>query len=311
MHFVERLDQKEIASRIHTSRSTVSRMIRDAMDRGIVDIRIRFPMQRERDLEESLRTSFNLRLTRVAPGNASTDQKAADSVGRLGADLVDTTLPPGGTLAVCWGRTISRVVDHLSPRDPGDQLRVVQMIGSLHDSDDETNGYELARVASKKLGAALELLSAPLIVDDAHVAKTLLQQTAISRVIDRARHSDLALVGLGSVAPATSALVRAGFVSAHEALDLARAGAVGDISGMLIDSDGQPVATGVSSRVIGVSLDDLTAMNAAVAVAYGPDKVAIIRAAIAGGYLDGLVTDQATATALLQTTSPPTEGVLS
>lgn len=60
MHYKERLDQKEIAARIHTSRSTVSRMLRDAMDLGIVDVTIRHPFPRDEQLEQELLERFGL-----------------------------------------------------------------------------------------------------------------------------------------------------------------------------------------------------------------------------------------------------------
>jgi len=79
----------------------------------------------------------------------------------------------------------------------------------------------------------------------------------------------------------------------------AEQGAVGDMLGEWYDVEGRVVETDWSRRRLGVALDELRELDNVVGVAGGVEKVDAIRGAIAGGLIDALVTDEPTATALL------------
>jgi lsr operon transcriptional repressor len=80
---------------------------------------------------------------------------------------------------------------------------------------------------------------------------------------------------------------------------LIAAGGVGDILGTVIDAQGRPIDHPINERVIGIGLPDLTAVRNVILAAGGAHKVRVIRAILAHGSINTLVTDEATATALL------------
>jgi DNA-binding transcriptional regulator LsrR (DeoR family) len=82
--------------------------------------------------------------------------------------------------------------------------------------------------------------------------------------------------------------------------ELVRAGGVGDILGTIIDARGRPIDHRINERVIGITLDDLGPIPNVILAAGGPHKVAVIRAVLGLGHIDTFVTDEGTATALLQ-----------
>jgi DNA-binding transcriptional regulator LsrR (DeoR family) len=84
--------------------------------------------------------------------------------------------------------------------------------------------------------------------------------------------------------------------------ELLALGAVGDILGHFLDAEGRPVPHPVNERVIGIALDDLRAIPDVILAAGGLHKVPILRAALRPGWIRTLVTDEATARALL---APP------
>ena len=53
--------QAEIADRLGVSTSKVSRLLKDAWDRGIIEVNIRTPIPRDFALEQELMTRFGLR----------------------------------------------------------------------------------------------------------------------------------------------------------------------------------------------------------------------------------------------------------
>ena len=61
LYYVNNLTQRHIAERIGVSRSKVSRMLRDARSRGLVEIRIHSPLVLETDLQDALKARLGLR----------------------------------------------------------------------------------------------------------------------------------------------------------------------------------------------------------------------------------------------------------
>jgi DNA-binding transcriptional regulator LsrR (DeoR family) len=74
---------------------------------------------------------------------------------------------------------------------------------------------------------------------------------------------------------------------------------VGDIGGRFFDADGLQIAHPVNGRVIALDLEDFVKIPVRVVAAAGPSKVEAIAAALRGDLATVLVTDVATAHALL------------
>ena len=66
LYYRDQLSQQEVAERLGVSRSTVSRMLQQARDEGIVQIEIRRPSSPE-NLSEALRAEIGLTRVVVVP----------------------------------------------------------------------------------------------------------------------------------------------------------------------------------------------------------------------------------------------------
>ena len=106
-------------------------------------------------------------------------------------------------------------------------------------------------------------------------------------------------MGIGSVEP-SGLLASSGNVFSSQELETVRKlGGVGDICLRFFDDTGHRIATPLDERVIGMDLDQLRQLPKSVGVAAGERKVAAIRGALAGRYINCLITDRATAEQLL------------
>ena len=314
LHYREGLDQKEIALRVHTSRSTVSRMLRDAVELGLVEVTIRHPFPRDTQLEQELIAALGLTEAWVLGRDTMETEDDKRAFGTLGARCIEQQLVAqvqergqrggkrkngGASLAICWGRATKLVVENLQPMS-NLQVHLIQMIGSLGTSDSENDGIELTRLGARRMEGSYQLLSAPLVVDDADFAQSLLKQSAIATVLAAAEKADCALVGLGTTERQSSALLSAGFMGVGELAEARNLGAVGDVSGILIDGDGNSVPSAFSARVISLPLSRLKNIRRVVGVAFGAEKAAVIRAAAVGGHIRVLITDRSAAKRTLE-----------
>lgn len=297
LYYRDRLDQVAIARRVGVSRSTVSRLLSDALATGVVDIRIRQPLPLVDDLGRALTRRFDLRDAQVLDVRRR-PEGALERVGRLAGRYLDSILADGDVLAISWGTGVHAVAAGLE-RAKSRGVEVVQMLGGLGTSDAEVDGTQLALRMADVFGGRCRYLNAPLVVDDEQVASALLRQRGIRETLAAAADADVALVGIGALVPEKSALLRAGYLSLDGLENLRRLGAVGDVCGHHFDVNGAMVDSELSRRVVALNPASLRMIPRVMGVASGVAKAEALVGALRARLVNILVTDDATARAVL------------
>ena len=93
-----------------------------------------------------------------------------------------------------------------------------------------------------------------------------------------------------------------GFVTRAELLEMMRLGAVGELTGWAFDDRGRIIEGGTNARLTSIP-PKVPAKALTIGAAVGPAKVSAIRAALKGRLINGLVTDETTASAILKALS--------
>ena len=128
LYYEQQLSQEQIAKKILTSRSNVSRILAVAQERGIVEIRIHEQDRRDHELEELLVQRFGLKAAHVAHlPKYATDYQA---VGQLAAQVFISHLKPAARIAVSWGRSLQTMVNELEHIDRPDVSLIALMGGT-------------------------------------------------------------------------------------------------------------------------------------------------------------------------------------
>ena len=132
----------------------------------------------------------------------------------------------------------------------------------------------------------------------------LLREPEVGRTIGRYADLTLAVVGIGAMPhdgrEASSSLLRSGVLDATAIAHVRERGAVGDLVVHPFDAEGSFVAPELAARAIAIDVERLRATPRVVAVAAGVDKAAAIQGALRSGVVRILVTDRATARAILE-----------
>ncbi|MEZ4613268.1 MAG: sugar-binding domain-containing protein [Caldilineaceae bacterium] len=104
--------QTQIANRLGVSSSKISRMLKEARDRGIVHIRVEKPVPRDFALEQQLIELFGLRDAHVLQTfNDADETTMLSSTGRIAASYLWSVIPnpaPGASIGVAWGNRCPR-----------------------------------------------------------------------------------------------------------------------------------------------------------------------------------------------------------
>jgi deoxyribonucleoside regulator len=299
LYYEDDLTQVEIGRRFDISRATVSRLLREARETGVVEITVHYPWRTDPEVECDLLARFRLHQARVLVGRGQPYEEVLHGLGVVAARYLEGILTERTILGISWGTAVYNTAQAMRP---GQRLpiTVVQMIGAAGTDDSRIDGPDLARLLANVYGGEYRYLHAPLIVEEAHVQEMLLQEPRIRETLALARRADIALVGIGSLAPEVSSLLRAGYLDREGLARLRAQGAVGDICARHYDAQGRVLDIELNRRIVGVGLEALHDIEQVIGVAGGEAKAEAILGALRGGHVDVLVTDDVAARKVLE-----------
>jgi deoxyribonucleoside regulator len=302
LYYDKHLTQEQIGRHIGVSRSNVSRMLKEARARGMVEIRIHSPFRTVPELQEDLRSRLGLRecLILTTADRESRALESADTAGKIAAFTalyLQENIADGSTVGVGWSRTVYRSVNGGYLKRKSD-VTVVQLMGSVGGSIPELNGISITARLADALGANAHYLHAPMLVTDAAVRKGLLRDPYIRRTLEVARNADNMVVGVGAI-NRDHGQYRTGYLNDADLDYIRGSGAVGDICGSYFSSDGSPVTLEMNERTIAISLEDMKRVPNRIGVSWGAHKALANVGAVRSGLLNVLITDEDTAREML------------
>lgn len=295
-YYLEDHTQSEIAKEIGYSRPTVSRLLKEARETGVVHITIGHTLERMRRLEDGLCERYGLKHARVAEVRGGREPHTV--VPRYAAALFAETCPQDALITVSNGNAVAATVREIPIRD-WPKTNVAQMIGSLSPDNPMTDSPDICRMLAQRIGGSFTILPVPMILSNAQLAEAMRGEPQIATTLALGGRADVAIVGVGAVTDERSGHIFDAYIDQRKAAELHRNGVVGHICGHHIDADGDHVRTDLCERTISIDIDRLRRIPLVIGVAWGPVKTPAIRACLKGGLISALVTDQATAEALL------------
>lgn len=293
LYYVAGCNQDEVAATLGMSRQSAQRLIAQAMSAGMVKVRIDHPFARSLDLAQDLRMAHGLDFCEVVPG----DPRGAGVAMKL-ADCIQSWLekPDPMVLAFGTGRSLRAGIEQMAHVECS-QHKLVSLTGNIA-PDGSTAYYNVLFSLSDLVTARSYPLMLPVIASSPEEREALAAQRGVRRVIELAAEASVAFVGIGSL-DADAPLMLDGFLAQHELARLRAAGGVGEITGWVFDAEGRPVDDPVRDRVASVPLPCRESARV-IGTAYGAGKRASILAALRGGLLSGLITDDETAAYLIE-----------
>ena len=297
LYYLQGKSQSDIGRIIGLSTSMVSRLITEAHEHEIVDIRIHRPDHSDFELENALLDKFNLKTARVVKIRGY-EFNLLKHLGSVGAQMLKQSIEPESVIGIAWGTTLSAVVESFSTHEVIPST-LVELTGAMGSRSSEYEGHGIITRLANKLGAEYHYLNAPFLCSNIKTAESLLNDKIISHPLEMAKNANLALMGVGSLDPQHATVLRFGYISEELIENLSHAGAVGNVCGLYFDIHGKAACADFCQRIISISKDNLLSIPDRIGVAGGADKVEPILGALRGGYLNILVTDSITAQAIL------------
>ena len=301
-YYADGLTQEAVGHEFGLSRPKVQRLLDRARATNVVDIHISTPPWLHMDIEQELRDRYHLVDAIVAPRRPDPVAQR-EEVARAAARFLERRLADGSVVAVSHGRDTGEVPRFFRPARRMDVTFVSAMGGSPL-ADSPTNPNEIARSLAARCGGQAVQLYAPAYVESVGMRDQLLRQSAVADTLRVAAGASFALVGIGGVDDACT-MVRTGCFSIEEIRRLRGAGAVGDVLGNYVDVAGSHLESPETARLVGLSIEELHAVETVVVVVSESEKPFAILGALRTGVVDVLVVDEANARFLLDVAPEP------
>jgi len=296
LYYEENLNQNEIATMLNTSRPTVSRLLDEAKENGIVEIIVHSPILKDAQLAYALRKKLGLRDAVVVSGQYSYE-KAIRRCCEAALQYFYAIMENNTSIGISWGTVPHELCELLENREYYN-VNVVQMVGCLGTGNPKIDGLELALKMSRKLGGTYSNIYAPVYVENKLVHDYLMNEPQIAATIKKAMHTDIILTGVGSLDAGTS-IQLSGNLSDKDRLELIEQGAVGHLLARPYDKDGKEVVQR-GRYTISAPLDAMKSPQWTVGISAAAFKAEAVLAAVRGGYLNTLIVDKVLAERLLQ-----------
>lgn len=303
MYYLQGMRQAEIGKVIGVTASMVSRLLTQAQQQQVVQIRIRRPLQSDVELEQTLAKLFGLQHVQVVMIRGY-EFPYLKYIGGAGAQVFKRYLSPGITVGIAWGTTLSALVDEFELENPI-PVKLVELVGAMGARNSEYEGHGIVTRLSQKLGGEHYFLNAPFVCANAETARSLMNDPILEQPLKLARQAQVALLGAGSLQIPHATVHRFGYFSTELIEELRGVQAVGNVCGLYYDIHGNEVCSDFCQRLVTISKADLLRIPIRIGVVGGPDKAEPILGALRGNFINVLVTDNLTARNVLKLALQP------
>ncbi|HBM9480392.1 TPA: cytochrome C biogenesis protein CcdA [Klebsiella oxytoca] len=294
MYYIAGQNQSEIASQLGTSRPVVQRLIAAAKEEGIVSIGLHHPVANCLDYALLLQEKYRLIECNIVP--AFSEESTLDSVSFGCYQLMARYLQDDKEkiIGLGSGLTLKKALQRID--FDSQNTRCVALISAM-DADGQCNYYDdVPLLLTSKIKAKYYQWPAPRYAQTQEEYDMWCTSRLFRSVSAVARQADVIFVGIGPLGT-QSPIFKDGFINQAQMDEVTAQGGIGEIMGRFIDAEGGVVDSEINRMI--TSYDIRQNQCPRIAVACGEYKRPAILAALEGGWINGLVTDEHTARWLL------------
>lgn len=291
------MSQDSIAKNLYISKSTVSRLIKRAVELGYIEFRINGFSETDEMLEHEFNEIFGIE-SHVLPTLIEEDAVRLNDVCAFASNYIFSHLANGGIIGVPWGRTMEYLAANI--REPINQysdIKVCMLNGFVNGSIHSMKAIHIIEKMSDMLNAKGYVMPCPLLVSSPEVKKILLDDPGIKAVYDLSMAADTIIFSVGPFDMQNTYLTELGNDVISQ---LRRLNGAGNFAGHTYDINGREFHTELSDRLISMSIGDIAKKERRICIAVGDYKARAVLGLLRGRIINCLYTDTKTAKAILR-----------
>lgn len=286
LYYEKKHTQSEIAKMMKLSRQTVSKLLNDAVNEKIVEIKIHNPEIDCKELEQKICDKFDVRNVVICGVSSEDEELCQIMTVKKAVNYIQTIIEKGNQkIAISWGRTVHRLIYEFSNIKTANNI-VFPLFGATDQEQAYFLSNELARSFADRIGAKVKYAWFPYKPDCIGDCNLFKKTSYYKSLCDLWNNIDIAIVGIGNRE------IIQNFANVFGYNEKC-ASAIGDISTHFFDEDGNIVE--LYENTLCVERDALKNAKQTIAVASGKDKTEAIIGALRTKMIDTLITDEYTA----------------
>lgn len=299
LYYMEDANQSSIAKELNIHRTTVSRMLKEAREKGIVQIQINDFDIDLFELELKAKEMFHLNYLEIVPSDVQEGMNnLKDALGLRAANLIRRLINNGDNVGLSWGSSLAAMIQHLERKYTEDTMFIPLVGGSTEiNTSDHVNTlvYEMAR----KFQGESMFVNASVIQETPVLAKGIVESQYFAKLKESWTNLDKAIVGIGGELGLEDSAWR-GLLTEKDRNILKVNETIGDCCCRFFDKDGNFVTGELHDRTIGLTLEQLKDVPVSIGIAAGENKACAIHALLENKIINSLITDEATLRKVLQ-----------
>ncbi|RRK10086.1 sugar-binding transcriptional regulator [Lactiplantibacillus garii] len=298
LYYEKDYTQSQIAKQLNIYRTTISRMLKQARETGIVEIKINDFNSDLFNLEEALKQRYGLQnaIVIATEPHASSERKE-QLLSAEAALYLKQTIKPHNVVGFAWGSILSGMVGQLHHPIQTDAT-FVPLVGGPSPSNSQYHVNGIVYDAARVFGGRSLFVDAAAVQESKYIRDGIMASKYFHEIQDCWEHLDIALLGIGGPLNNTSSRWR-DLLTPEDRELLKERQAIGDCCCTFFDKNGKILAGNLLDRTISIPLPQLTRVPNAIAIARSLTKAPSILALLKMGILTTLITDAETAQRVL------------
>lgn len=301
MYYELNLTQIEIAAKEGISKSTVSRLLQEAMETGLIEVKIKEYILSFDDLEKELISLFPIKRAIIVPDLVSNRQVLTQDVCAALIHDLPRYVKNDSIVGVHWGNTLA-VLSKSLKRIKRQGVSVIQLSGGFSRAIYESGSLDILKRFVDAFAATGYQIPAPAMVDKAFIADAIKQDHQVKSILDMAEECDTAIFSVGNL-ERPSVLYQMGIINEENYVKIKQKGGIGDCCSHFLDKNGNVLDLEMDKRVVAASIETIKKIKNKLLVAVGIEKAEIIMAALKNGLADNLYIDEKTAIEIIRLSS--------
>lgn len=296
--YKEGLPLQDTAKILGISRPTLSKLIDEMHEEGIVTIKIVDPNNYQENIRMGyeIKKKYGLKDVIVAEADSESAEDIIASIGVMGAEYLQERIRSGMTIGTTGGRSIDAIVSNLDSTQKASGISVIATTGGSLYANSKYHPNTVAQHLADIYHGVGYFIYAPTYADNMEQKRMFLQNSQLAETVTHFQKIDVALAGIADAETAMQYLprpVEQWFTEAPQS-EL-----IGAVNTFLLDRLGRPFPSSVADLNISIQPEQLRGIETVISPAGGAEKHEAIRAVLEGHYIDVLITEQYTARYLL------------
>ncbi len=303
LYYIHDLSQLDIAKKLGFSKVKINRLLKEAKKKRIIEFNIKsdFCDKRISELENNLEEKYKLREAIIYYDSDMNDPSKDiifKEIGLAGADYIERIVKDSLNIAITWGKTLFHVIENINTEKKYPNIKVFSTLGGVSLTRSEYQNNNLTNMLADVLGCSGYPIYLPLILNES-ISKDLVEkETNIYEILGSTSKIDYLITGVGLMSQ-DSRLYTYTHFDLNFIQKLKDKGIIGEICWNFFNSEGEFVETGLEKSFVHLPVDELRKMQNKVAIAFGKEKLEVIKAFLKTGIADVFITDSITAESVI------------